>query len=794
MTNSIKIEFSLGKDRFDNTPQQHAAETFNDFKNTVLSNRSSQKGEIYFCCSFEHGSHQDKSKFPALAAYRNKTLARPRAFLAFDFDGFSDTETYICVTTFLNKYFGFGYETWSHLSTSPRARAVLALNRPVNNDESLAISKIIEEEINESINNGAIEFDPCVYNIYQPIYGPPINAKDYTFNGQLIDVDELLKSLTATTNIAKPLNAKTSSLKTDLTYSALKPESLIEVLSKIDNTSGYEEWSGVALALARVYGESGRDIFLKWSRGDYTGNPYLSFNYIEVDKRYKTALNEVQGSDGYGVKHLIQLASYTATADDFESTSYPPMNIPGTPPNLTKLENEVILGDKQNAELFANTYREQLLFVFPISKWFKWNGATWSECLGGEIEAAAKCVSNHIADAAIELFRAGENAKSKKLLNHATKAQNLYQINAMLTLAQSEEGLRLDTLEQLNKDPLLIGVKNGVVNLSTGQLIQPEQTQYITKKCNAGFDLQATCPGWLKFLNDIFDNDQALIDSVQRLLGYTLTGSVTEEIMVICYGYGANGKSVMSNVIHHVLGEYSKIGSASILKRRRDDDSSPRSDIASLIGSRYISLNEMQNGDRLDDQVVKMLAGREPICARELYKEHISFTPTGKVWLKTNHKPVVLGDDDGIWRRLVILPFTRKFEPHERDPLLENKLIEEADGILMWMIEGATLWCKDGLRLCEKITRECSTYRTESDILGQFIEESVNLVPSLKTQDKKLFGAYKHYCVQNGNHPLSKARFSQKLRERGVDIRPSNGQRFYIGAELKDGVYVPFYS
>jgi P4 family phage/plasmid primase-like protien len=793
MADSIKIEFSLGKDKFDNTPQQHAAETFNDFKNAVLGNRSSHKGEKYFCCGFKHGSHQDKSKFPAVAAYRNKTLAKPRAFLVFDFDGFSDTETYTCVTTFLNNYLGFGYETWSHTSTSPRARAVLALNRPVNNDESLVISKRVEEEINESINNGSIKFDPCVYNIYQPIYGPPINANDYTFNGQLIDVDELLKSSNTTTNITQSHNVKNFSIKTDLMYSALKPEALIEVLSKIDNTSGYEEWSDVALALARVYGTSGRDIFLKWSRGDYTGKPYLSFNCIEVDKRYKTALNEVQGSDGYGVKHLIQLASYTATADDFETPMYPPMNIPGTPPNVTKLENEVIFGDKQNAELFASTYRGQLLFVFPISKWFRWNGATWSECLGGEIEVAAKDVSNRIADAAIELFKAGENTKSKKLLNHATKAQNLHQINAMLMLARSEEGLHLNTLEQLNKDPLLIGVKNGVVNLSTGQAIQPEQHQYITKQCNARFDPKASCQSWLKFLNDTFDNDQELIDSVQRLLGYTLTGSVTEEIMVICYGYGANGKSVMSNVIHHVLGEYSKIGSASILKRRRDDDSSPRSDIASLIGSRYISLNEMQNGDRLDDQVVKMLAGREPISARELYKEHISFTPTGKVWLKTNHKPIVLGDDDGIWRRLVILPFNRKFEPHERDPMLEDKLIKEADGILMWMIEGATLWCKDGLHLCEKITRECSSYRTESDILGQFIEESVNLAPSLKTQDKKLFSAYQHYCVQNGNHPLSKARFSQKLRERGIGIRPSNGQRFYVGAELKVGVYTPYY-
>lgn len=793
MTNPIKIDFSLGTDKFDNTPEQLTAKSFNDFKTIVLNNRSSRKGEIYFCCGFEYGLHKDKLKFPEIAAYRSKELARPRAFLAFDFDGFSDTETYACVTSYLANYLGFGYETWSHTTNYPRARAILAVNRPISNDESYAISKLIEEKIRATAGNGTIDFDECVYNIYQPIYGPPSHAKDYTFNGQLINVDELLKSL-PTTNIVKSSHAKPSFIKNDLTYSALKAKSLIQVLSKIDNTSGYEKWSDVALALARVYGESGSDIFLKWSRGDYTGKTYPSFNYIEVDKRYKTALSEVQGSDGYGVKHLIQLASYTVTEDDFEPTIYPPMDIPGTPPNITKLENEVVLGDKQNAELFANKYRGQLLFVYPIDKWFKWNGVTWSECLGGEIEAAAKNVANHIADAAIEFFKAGENAKSKKILNHATKAQNLHQINAMLALACSEEGMHLDKLEQLNKDTNLIGVKNGVVNLSTGQVIQPEQVQYITKQCNAKFDTQASCPNWLKFLSDIFDCDQAMVDSVQRLLGYTLTGSVTEEIMVICYGYGANGKSVMSNVIHHVLGEYSKIGSASILKRRRDDDSSPRSDIASLVGSRYISLNEMQSGDRLDDQVVKMLAGREPISARELYKEYISFTPTGKVWLKTNHKPVVLGDDDGIWRRLVVLPFNRRFEPLERDPLLEDNLIKESDGILMWMIEGAVLWYRDGLQLCEKITRECSSYRTESDILGQFIEESVDLAPGLKTQDKKLFSAYQHYCVQNGNHPLSKARFSQKLRERGVAIRPSNGQRFYIGAEIKDGVYVPFYS
>jgi putative DNA primase/helicase len=318
----------------------------------------------------------------------------------------------------------------------------------------------------------------------------------------------------------------------------------------------------------------------------------------------------------------------------------------------------------------------------------------------------------------------------------------------------------------------------------------------MTKQCNANYLTDTQCPQWHKFLNEVFQGNQELINSIQRLLGYTFTGSVTEEIMVICYGFGANGKSVMSNVIQYVAGSYGKTGSPSLLKSRRDDDSSPRSDIAGLAGYRYISLNEMQSGDRLDEQVVKLLAGREAISARALYKDHMTYKPSGKVWLKTNHKPVVKEDDDGIWRRLVVIPFGRKFAETERDPILEEKLIQEADGILAWIIQGAVQWYQGGLSICPTIKQESAEYRTESDLLGHFLEERVEFDDGARAIETDVYFFYQNWCRASGTNPLSKIRLTQKLKERSVRQLASNGKRYYLGIKLVEfkessGIFEP---
>jgi putative DNA primase/helicase len=203
-----------------------------------------------------------------------------------------------------------------------------------------------------------------------------------------------------------------------------------------------------------------------------------------------------------------------------------------------------------------------------------------------------------------------------------------------------------------------------------------------------------------------------------------------------------------------------------------------------MAGARYISINELQAGSRLDEQVVKQLAGRELISARFLYKESFEFSPTFTAWIRTNHKPIITGEDDGIWRRLVILPFLRQFKNNEKDPTLEEKLMGECDGILMWMLKGTQDYRQIGLRLSPTIRREGAQYRKDSDLLGEFIQDKLTVDPNARIEKSNLFSIWKSWCEVNGcKHGISKT-FTQRMAERGYVVVKSNGQRFYAGVRL----------
>lgn len=186
-----------------------------------------------------------------------------------------------------------------------------------------------------------------------------------------------------------------------------------------------------------------------------------------------------------------------------------------------------------------------------------------------------------------------------------------------------------------------------------------------------------------------------------------------------------------------------------------------------IAGARYVSINELQAGDRLDEQTVKLLAGREPISARFLYQELFEYMPTFTAWMRTNHKPIITGEDDGIWRRLVILPFKRKFIDEEKDPYLEDKLMAEADGILQWMLEGSRKYFKDGLQLSKTIKAEHASYRKESDMLGEFLEDQTEIAIDAKESQSDLFYRWRNWCESNGVRHGSKKTFTQRLAERG---------------------------
>ncbi|MES2300962.1 MAG: phage/plasmid primase, P4 family, partial [Pseudomonadota bacterium] len=284
------------------------------------------------------------------------------------------------------------------------------------------------------------------------------------------------------------------------------------------------------------------------------------------------------------------------------------------------------------------------------------------------------------------------------------------------------------------------------------------------------------------FMAEVFAGDQATIDAVQRLLGYTLTGSNTEEIIIFCIGFGANGKSIFGNIVNRIIGNYGKVAPHSLLAARRRDDHSARGDIAMLEGARLVSVNELPGGMQLDEQAVKSLAGREPISARPLYGDFFTFDPRFSVWVRTNHRPIIKGDDDGIWRRIVVVPFRQKFEGARRDPDLEAKLWAEREGILRWMVEGAGEYLASrSLALSPTILAERSQYRRDSDLLGEFLADCTVADPTSRVCDQDLFARWRQWCEANGHKAGTKKTFTQRLEQRGFPIRRSNGRKFYSG-------------
>jgi putative DNA primase/helicase len=231
------------------------------------------------------------------------------------------------------------------------------------------------------------------------------------------------------------------------------------------------------------------------------------------------------------------------------------------------------------------------------------------------------------------------------------------------------------------------------------------------------------------------------------------------------------------------MGQYAVTAPSSLLATRRADDHGARSDLAMLRGARLVSINELPSDMTLDETVTKQLAGREPISARFLHKEYFTFDPQFTPWVRTNHRPIIKGTDDGIWRRLVIVPFNRTFSLDKQDHDLEKKLWSEREGILVWLVKGATLYLKSGLKHSRDMQAGIKKYRTDSDLIGEFLDDHITDAPGAEVQQSELFMRYRHWCESNALRPSSKRAFTEQLRERGFGQRKTGSNRYYTGLE-----------
>jgi putative DNA primase/helicase len=446
-------------------------------------------------------------------------------------------------------------------------------------------------------------------------------------------------------------------------------------------------------------------------------------------------------------------------------------------------------GDVRAARYMGKLYKGRLIYVRSIKKWLRWCASTerWLWCdLGEEVAMITKGVVQLYVLACQEAQLIDADA-GKRLIGETVSLQTEHRIRAVLKLLQSLKGISIKAGD-LDNHPDLLGVNNGVVDLTTGQLRQNKQELYITKHIKVNFEPEARAPQWEKFLAEIFLDDMATIDACHRLVGRTLAGSSLDEFMIFCVGTGANGKSIFNNVLYHILGVYAVTAPPSVLATRRTDDHGPRSDLAMMAGSRLVTINELPGGLTLDENVVKQLAGREPISARFLHQEFFTFEPTFSVWVRTNHKPIVKGTDNGIWRRIVILPFRRTFTDDEQDPKLETKLRTEREGILAWMVRGAQAYLKNGVKISQSMTSEVAQYRTDSDILGDFLGDVTEPGTEYEEKQADLFVRFGMWCEANGFKCPTKRSFTAQLGDRGYGQRKSGRDRYYTGLKIESGM------
>jgi putative DNA primase/helicase len=442
---------------------------------------------------------------------------------------------------------------------------------------------------------------------------------------------------------------------------------------------------------------------------------------------------------------------------------------------------QLLQTDVGNGRIFAQLYSDDIRYCCELNKWFVWDGKRWVMDSTGEIYRKAKKAMNRLWRA-VDNFTDHDRRDSWK--KHAKRSESAYRIKAMVELAQSEPGIGI-AQDKLDVDQWLLNVENGTLELRTGTLRPHKRKDLITKLAPVTYDENSICPTWDKFLYEIMAGRNDLVRYLQKTFGYSLTGSIIEQKVFIPYGLGANGKGTLVNTFLRLLGDYAQqTPTETLLVKNHSNGIS--NDVARLKGARFVAAVEAEHGRHLAEALVKQLTGGDRISARYLYREFFDFDPTFKLFLSVNHKPVIKGSDYGIWRRIHLIPFDVTFPPDKRDPDLGSKLEAELPGILRWAMKGCMLWQKEGLEPPDAVKAAINEYRSEMDVVGDFIDECCVVDPAAKTPFKILFDEYHDWSLKNGDLFPNQAEFARALTERNFAAgRNKNLGRYRSGIRIK---------
>lgn len=422
---------------------------------------------------------------------------------------------------------------------------------------------------------------------------------------------------------------------------------------------------------------------------------------------------------------------------------------------------------------FSNLFGGVLRYVDGWGRWMAWDGAVWR-----------KDDTLRVYDLVRQLCRA--SAAEAPQPNLQTK------LASGKTVASVEKLVRADrrhaaTVDQWDADPWLINTPKGIVDLTTGTMRHHNPDRHMTKLTAVGPQTM-DCPVWEEFLNRVTGRSLGLKGYLQRVAGYSLTGSIREQALFFAYGTGGNGKGTFLNTIQAVMGDYAIVSNAETFTAATG--SRHLTELARLQGARLVVAQETEEGKQLAEARVKAITGGDPITANFMRQDHFTFLPQFKLFISGNHKPVLRNVDPAIKRRFNLIPFDVGIPQSEQDGDLPEKLKAEWPGILKWMVDGCVEWQRIRLHPPKEVLSATQHYFETEDAIALWMSDSLDQGVNLWCQSTRLYASWKVWAEKAGEEVGSMKRFSQKLMARGFqDSRGNNGARGFKGIQTKPLIY-----
>lgn len=448
-----------------------------------------------------------------------------------------------------------------------------------------------------------------------------------------------------------------------------------------------------------------------------------------------------------------------------------PNGMPSTGP--ANLNDSSTLTDVGLARRLVHEASGKLRYVREWKAWLAWTGKRWERDDGLAAAHSAKQVSDTLWRELAEL----PPERRGQVLAFVKTASSARGIESAVKLARSEPQVVVNA-DELNRQTYLLNVANGTLDLATAELRPHSPADLLTHMAAVAFDANAPCPHWKKFVEDVTDGDKELASFLQRSCGLALTADVSEQVLWLHYGEGRNGKSTLLNVLMELLGSYAGPAPLEMLLVRGRYAKEAETQFAALAGKRLVTTVEADSGVRFSEATVKLLTGGDTVLARRLYEDAWPVRPSWKLHVAANHKPLVKGTDEGIWRRLMLTPWVRRFEGAAEDKQLKQKLMGELPGILNWCVYGCIQWREQGgLRPPTSVLAATHEYRGENDVLGMWLAECCVKEPHAVAEAGALYSSYKVWSEDRGESVMTGTAFGSRLEHLGfIGKRESAGQ------------------